>query len=424
MEREIQKIVLPNGLRILLERDERMRSCSMGVWIKSGSGYEKAAHSGVSHFIEHMLFKGTPTRSATDIAQQMDAIGGVLNAYTAKEYTCVYARALTDHVERAFSVIADMVTSPRMDEEDMETEKGIIAEEIAMYEDSPEDLCMDLFYEAVWPQNAFGRNILGSRETVEAMCTQTLRRHMRQFYTPRRMVVSFCGNFDEDIVLRLCETYFSVSAENADAEDTREEGTPRYQTAIRLFEKDAEQNQLVLGFPGVAADDGRKYAVQLFSSLLGASSSSRLFRRIREDLGLVYSIESFHVPHLNAGLFGIAMGVSPQAQAQALQETLRVLRGFDGTVSEQELSRAKEQAVASMIMGFESSATRVSHAGRSELLHGRILSEDEIIRRIRGVSLADIHGAAQLLTDTSALSLCAVGHVEKQTFYEELMRGE
>ncbi len=419
MERDIKRLVFPNGLRILLEQDERMRSCSMGVWIASGSGYESAEQAGLSHFMEHMLFKGTPTRSAQDIAQQMDAIGGVLNAYTAKEYTCIYARALTDHVEQAFSVIADMVTNPRLDEQDIQTEKGIITEEIAMYEDSPEDLCMDLFYESVWPENAFGRNILGTRETVSATKIDSLCTHLQRYYRPSRMVVSFCGNFDLGRVEELCEEFFGTIQDGGDAGML---GAVRYQPTMLLHEKDVEQNQLVLGFPGVAAGDERKYAIQLYSSLLGASSSSRLFRRIREDLGLVYSVESFHVPHLTAGLFGIAMGVSPEAEVQALTETVSILRGFAASLQEEELARVKEQAIASMIMGFESTATRVSHTGRSELLYGSVLSEDAIIQKIRAVTLPEVLQAAQTVTELSKASLCVVGELKAENVYQEILQ--
>ena len=418
MERKLQKVTLDNRLRILLERDEKMRSCSLGVWIASGSGYENAASMGHSHFMEHMLFKGTPTRSAQDIAEQMDAIGGVLNAYTAKEYTCIYARALSDHVDKAFSVIADMVTNPRLCETDIETEKGIIAEEIAMYEDSPEDLCMDLFYEHVWPDSAFGRNILGTRTSVAATRLDSLCTHLQRYYRPSRMVVSFCGNFDTDRALALCEEYFGTVQ---DAPDELCPAEIRYQPAVHLLEKDIEQNQVILGFPGVSADDERKYAVQLFSTLLGGASSSRLFRRIREELGLVYSIDSFHVPHLTGGLFGIAMGVSPDAQEQALAESCKILQSFNAGVSEDELARAKEQAIAGMIMSFESSAARVSHAGRSELLHGRIHSEDEIIANIRAVTLDELRDTAALVTDPAQASFCVVGQeLRDENFYRSL----
>jgi len=418
VERDIQKRRFSNGLRILLEKDEKMRSCSLGIWIASGSGYETAEQAGVSHFIEHMLFKGTARRSARDIAEQMDEIGGVLNAYTAKEYTCFYARALTDHVTQAFDILADMVTAPRLDAGDMAIEKGVIAEEIAMYEDSPEDLCMDLFYESVWPENPFGRNILGTRETVAAMRPAVLRRHMEAFYSPKRMVVAFCGNFDTDSVLELCESYFG---DLRNPEGSAPASGIAYRKALRLCPKETEQNQIILGFPGVASPDRRKYAIQLFSSLLGASSSSRLFRRIREELGLVYSIESFHVPHQSAGLFGVTMGVSPEAEEQAIRETLQVMRSFSEAVTPKELSRAKEQAVASLIMSFESSATRLSHAGRSELLYDRIRSEDEMVANIRAVTAEDVLDAARLVTDPENLSVCAVGQVRGQEFYKDFL---
>lgn len=419
MDREIQKHTLANGLRIVLEPDEKMRSCSMGVWIHSGSGYERAAVSGISHFMEHMLFRGSETRTAMQIAEEMDAIGGVLNAYTAKEYTCVYARALSDHVELAFDIIADMIVNPRLDEKDIQIEKGIVAEEIAMYEDSPDDLCMDLFYEAVWPDTPYGRNILGTRETVAALTREALQAHLAEYYTAEKMVVSFCGNFDSAMVLELCEKYFGGCRRGT---PFLQEETVQYCRTMRLQDKEVEQNQLILGFPGVPTTDRQKYAINLYSAMLGASSSSRLFRRIREELGLAYSIESFHAPYQSAGLFGIAMGVSPDAEVQAIQETLQILAAFGSAVREDELARAKEQAVSGMIMSFESSASRVSHAGRSELLYAKILTEDEMIARIRGVTMEEIRAAAERFADSAQMSICAVGNVRSASSYESLVK--
>lgn len=418
MKRATKKIEFPNGLRILLEEDRSMRSCAMGIWIACGSGYETPELSGASHFMEHMLFKGTPRRTAQDIAQQMDAIGGAINAYTTKEYTCLYARALTEHVHQAFDILADMVSSPLLAQEDIAVESGIITEEIAMYEDAPEELCMDLFCDAVWPTSPFGRNILGTRAHVAAMDCDKLCRLMQQYYVPQRIVISFCGNFDQADVLALCELYFR---DIIGGPPVQAPAAIEYHPAFLLHEKDVEQTQLILGFPGLCATDERKPASNLLCSILGASSSSRLFRRIREELGLVYSIDSFCIPYLPGGLFGIAMGVNEQAQAKALEETMRIIRAFPDSLTQEELDRAKEQSVATMIMGLESSSTRVSHMGKSELLYNRVLDEDALIARTRRVTMDDVRTLAKELLQPQLASLCAVGEPLQEAAYREII---
>lgn len=420
MENVLEKVTLSNGFRIFFEKDSRVKSCSMGVWISSGSGFEAAEVSGASHFVEHMLFKGTAKRSSQEIAEHMDEIGGALNAFTSKEYTCVYAKALSEHTLLAFDIIADMISSPKMDEDDVQLEKGVIIEEIAMYEDSPEDLCNDLFYETVWSKSAFGHNILGSRETVSEMSAEKLRRHMDRFYVPERMVASFCGNFDRDAVLESCEKYFG-SLKNT--------GNPLYPnkydytTGICLRQKDFEQNQIILGFPGLNALDDDRNCARLLSSILGASSSSRLFRRIREELGLAYSIDTFHISYLAAGLFGVSMGVSPKSEATAIEETLKIISSAAETITQAELTRACEQSVASFVMGLESTSARTSRNGVTQLLFSKTNSEEMMVEQMRAVTLDDIKRVAKKIIDFDNMSVCAVGNIKDEAFYQGLASG-
>ena len=243
MTDKFKKITLDNGLRIVIQKNGNAKTCSLGVWVGSGSCFETPETAGTSHFIEHMLFKGTEKRSALDIAVEMDEIGGVLNAYTAKEMTCFYAHTLSEHSAKALDIICDMIMNPKLSPEDIELEKGVIREEIAMYEDSPEDLCADSYYEKVWRGSMLGSNILGTNQTVDSVTRESLSAHMKKFYVPERTVVSFSGNFDENEAVEICKKYFSGM------KNTGFELTPvsaDYSPGIYRIKKDFMQNQLIL----------------------------------------------------------------------------------------------------------------------------------------------------------------------------------
>lgn len=418
MKNNTEKTVLSNGVRILFEDDDRARSCSMGVWAASGSAYEDSLAAGTSHFIEHMLFRGTAKRCSREIAEQMDEIGAYLNAFTAKEYTCFYVRSLTEHAETAFDILGDMLSQPAMKQEDIELEKGVIGEEISMYEDSPEDLCVDKLYDAIWGPDRLGGNILGTAETVRNMSRERLLRHMKEFYAPERLVISFCGNYDRGRMLSLCEDFFA-GAENTNNPFTA--ASTSYRKSVTAVKKDFEQNQLIIAFPGTAQTSDKREAAQLMSSILGASSSSRLFQRIRDELGLVYSIDTANASFVNEGLFLVSMGVSPKSEEKAVRHTLEIMRGFADSVTQKELSRAKEQAVAGLVMGKESVSARASYNGMSELLFGEIDSEETLTARIRAVTLDDINAAAKRILDFDNISLCAVGNVKSEDYYKKLI---
>ena len=412
-------ITLDNGLRIVIQKNGNAKTCSLGVWVGSGSCFETPETAGTSHFIEHMLFKGTEKRSALDIAVEMDEIGGVLNAYTAKEMTCFYAHTLSEHSAKALDIICDMIMNPKLSPEDIELEKGVIREEIAMYEDSPEDLCADSYYEKVWRGSMLGSNILGTNQTVDSVTGESLSAHMKKFYVPERTVVSFSGNFDENEAVEICKKYFSGM------KNTGFELTPvsaDYSPGIFRIKKDFMQNQLILGFPGIPLSDKRRDCAALISSILGASSSSRLFQTIREKLGLAYSVDCVNVAHLNAAVFIVCMGLSKKSEEQAIAETLKIISEFAETVTEKELARAKEQTVAGFVMSLESVSSIASRNGKGVLLHGRPRSEEEVIKAVRGVTLDEIRQTAKEIFDFSKLSLCCVGDVGSEKNYRKYLK--
>lgn len=417
MENKRKIITLPNGLRIVFEKDKNAKTCSAEIRVASGISFETPETAGTSHFIEHMFFKGSHKRSALDIAVETDEIGAYLNAYTARENTCFYVRMLSEHTEKALDILFDMVRNPRLDEKDIELEKGVIKEEISMYEDSAEDMCADTFYENIWKGSMLGCDILGSADTVDAVTKESLQAHIAKFYVPERTVISICGNYDEKSVLEICKKYF------ADLKNTGFDLNPvcaEYSPGVATVKKSVMQNQLILGFPGVSLKDKRREAALLISSVLGGASSSMLFQHIREKLGLVYSIETACVSYLESGVFTVAMGLNEKSEETAINETLKIISDFSNTVTEKDLARAKEQSVTGFVMELENISARAARNARNLLLYGKISPEDEIIRNIRSVTLDDLCETANEIFDFSRISLCVTGKTKSKKAYKEI----
>ena len=402
-----EKITLPNGARVVFERMEGVRSVSLGIWVGAGSRFERAEEGGSAHFIEHMLFKGTETRTAAQLAEEADALGGQMNAYTTRDNTCFYTRVLDTHLPRAAEVLADMFFRSRFDEADVENEKGVIGEEIDMYEDTPEDVAAENLLAGCFP-GALGRPVLGTEETLAGLSGRSLRAFMERTYTAPRIAVALAGSFtdaDVDAVAR-------IFAQMPPAEHTEPERSA-YAPCLTLREKAVEQNQLVLGFPGLETASEERFAMQLFSSILGGSSSSRLFQTVREKHGLCYSIYSFTAGYQDTGLFAVALAANRQSERRALGLTIDELRRIrDEGVTAAELGRAREQVTASILMSLESSASRMNRLGYGELFLPRgALTPDELIERYEAVTLADVRSLAQRTLDFRRASLSAVGRV-------------
>ena len=414
----MEQITLSNGVRVLLEQNPFARSAAITFHIGSGSCYEQGGAMGASHFVEHMLFKGTPTRGARELAEEVDAMGGQLNAYTAKEYTCLFGQALENHLPGLVDVMLDLLRSPKLAEDDIETEKSVILEEISMVEDTPEELCSDKLYEKVFPSESLGSNILGTRETVAGMTRETLLGHMRAFYTPERITAAVSGRFDRDALLMEIERGLG---------DMAPAGNPIAAPAVRFapgvvrVRRRVEQTQLLLAFPAPAVGDSRRYALAVLSNILGGGASSRLNQRIREELGLCYAIYSFAASHLGGGMFGVSAGVAHEKQARVLREILSILRDFPPELMHAELSRTKEQFKAGVVMGLESSASRASGMGRSVLLMNEYQDEDEVLSAIDAVSAHDVAALAAELLRLDRAALAVVGRPENAAFYREIL---
>lgn len=418
---EYEKITFENGFRLLLSEDGRAKSCSMGVWVGSGSCYESDDTAGISHFIEHMVFKGSAMYSSEDIASISDRMGGELNAYTDKECTCFYTRVLSADAPAAFELIADMVTSPRLDSSDLELEKGVVCEEIAMYESNPADLCADLFYLVAFPEHKLGKNVLGTRDSVNSMTPDMLRTHMDRFYSPASTVACFCGKFERDKIIALCKRYFSSPA-NKSAIPVLPKAD--FCPGVHIFDKKTEQNQIVIGFSAPSLGSDSRFACQLIASMLGGSASSRLFRRLREEQGLVYSVDACASSYLSAGVFAVSMGVSRESEKKAVLTAAEVLREFPDTVTEGELDLARDHYLSGLIMSLESNSARAARYGTGELLLGGAISEKELEEKIRGVSIDEIRSFARSFSSLSDACICAVGRTAGAKFYNKVVSGK
>ncbi|MBU5441817.1 pitrilysin family protein [Paenibacillus sp. MSJ-34] len=381
------KTQLKNGLRVVLEKIPTCRSVSFGIWVKTGSRNEQASNNGISHFIEHMLFKGSERYSAQDIAESFDAIGGYVNAFTSKEYTCYYAKVLDEHLPIAMDVLADMFFTSRFDQDDLEKEKNVIIEEIAMYEDTPDDTVHDDVSRAAYGEHPLAYSILGTEERLQAMSASDLRRYMGEHYTVADTVISIAGNID-DGVIDLLEKHFGHFQSEGNKHSLK---APVFQGEVLFREKKTEQNHICISFPGCSISDPRLYAMILLNNVVGGGMSSRLFQEIREKRGLAYSVFSYHSSYADSGLFTVYAGTAPKQSKEVLDLTIEVMENLKAKgLTESELHKGKEQLKGSLILSLESTSSRMNRLGKNELMLCRHYTLDEVIARIEAVSMEDV----------------------------------
>jgi predicted Zn-dependent peptidase len=410
--RNIRKTILSNGLTVLTESVPHLRSVSMGAWIASGSRDEASEINGISHFIEHMVFKGTTSRSAKQIAREVDTIGGNLDAFTSKEMVCFNIKVLDEQVAPALDILADLVLHPTFTPEELTRELGVILEEIKMDEDNPDYLVNELFTQNFWKGAALGRPILGTKKTVSNFNQQVLFDFYASRFTPSNMIFSAAGNLDHDTFVAQVEEQFRSLAASSDTPIARFEG-PATKAHITLRRKKSlEQVQLCLGMPAPSINDPDRYAVYLLNSMLGGGMSSRLFQTIREDRGLAYSIFSEVTPFRDTGSLCIFAGIAVDKTKQVLELTLSELtRLKEEAVSVSELKRAKDQMKSNIILGLESSSSRMANLARQQMYFGRFFGVDEITRAIDAVTPETIQTLSRRLFNPEALSLTLLGNL-------------
>jgi predicted Zn-dependent peptidase len=407
----VRHTVLPGGLRIVTEAMPTVRSVTVGIWVGVGSRDEAPSLAGASHYLEHLLFKGTKRRDAMTISAAIDAVGGEMNAFTSKEYTCFYARVLDTDLPLAVDMVCDLVTSSVIKATDVESERGVILEEIAMHEDDPTDLVHDQFAQVLFGAGPLGRPVLGSVESIETIGRAAIAGYYRRRYQPQDMVVAVAGNVDHAAVVRLVKAAF-VTAGMGGGEATP--ASPRLGAhraagvgGVRVVRRTTEQANVVLGMPGMGRRDDRRFALGVLNAALGGGMSSRLFQEVREKRGLAYSVYSYHAQYADTGLFGIYAGCVPRKVDDVLaicrEEVEKVI---DHGISAEELERGKGQLRGSLVLGLEDTGSRMSRIGKAELVYGELLSVDTIIDRINNVSLEEVSEvAAEVLTATPTLAV-------------------
>lgn len=408
---------LDNGLLVLTDTMHTVETVSLGAWVDVGTRHETQEINGISHLLEHMAFKGTDRRSAQKIAEEIENVGGHLNAYTSREHTAYYAKVLKDDAPLAVDIIADILQHSTFDTEELQREKSVVVQEINQAEDTPDDIIFDHFQSTAYPDQALGRPVLGLPETVRAIGSDVLKDYMKTRYTTEAMVVTAAGNIDHDAFVRLVEQQFS----SLSSDPQQAPQTARYQGGDFRQERDLEQVHLVLGFNGVSYEDPLFYSAAVLSTLLGGGMSSRLFQEVREKRGLVYSIYSYASSYTDGGLFTIYAGTGEEEVAEMIPVMCDEIRKVSDGVSADELARARAQLKAGILMGMESTSNRCEQAARHIMAYGRSISAEELVDSIESVSAENVIAAAQrIFTSTPTVTtLGAIGHVDD---YETLCR--
>jgi predicted Zn-dependent peptidase len=402
--------VLGNGIVILTERMPQVRSVAIGLWVRIGSRFEPAERAGISHFIEHLLFKGTEQRSAEDIARAMDGVGGVLDAFTSRENTCFYAKVLGEHLPLALDLLSDLVLHPRLDPADIEKERRVVLEEIKMVEDDPDDLIHDLFAQQFWRDHPLGRPVLGARQTLQAITRQDVRDHLHDFYQPDRVIVAAAGDLEHDHVVELVSDALGKWEGRAVPVNG---SSPTSYLTVHHEDRDSAQLHLVLGAEGLSYNHQNRHAFYLLNAILGSSMSSRLFQEIREKRGLAYSIYSYQASYRDSGLMAVYAGTSAESYPQVvdlIRAEFSHLR--DDPVNLEEFQRAKEQIKGNLLLGLESTSSRMTRLAKSEIYFQRYFDLDEIIRGIDGVTPEVFALLNRSLFATERYALTTIGRLK------------
>lgn len=405
--------VLDSGVRVVTEAMPSVRSATLGFWVSTGSALETYAEAGLSHLLEHMLFRGTDRYGSLEIDQIFDAMGAELNAGTGKESTSVYARVIDDHLPKAFDVVADMVWNPRLDEGDLANEREIVLEEIAMYEDDPQDQVFDVLGEAVFGEHPLGRAVIGRADVVASTTSDVLRSFAVAHYAPADVVIAAAGSLDHDTVVELAR---AVAVPDRPPVAPPPPVPAALPPRLRFLRKDTEQYHVALGAPALTRDDERRFTLRVLDNILGGTSSSRLFQEVRERRGLAYNVYSFQALYATSGLIGLYLGTRPDNVAPALQVvTDEIARLREDGVTADELKRSKDNVKGRIVLSLESTAARMNRLGAAVLNGLPLLSVDEVVERIEAVTLEDLTDLTRELLAPERLSAVAIG-VDEEVF--------
>jgi len=404
---------LDNGIPVVMEQLKNYRSVILGIWVKVGSRNEIREKNGISHFLEHMFFKGTKKRSAADISIDIDSLGGDLNAFTSRENTAFYVKVLDEYIDKGIELLSDIFLHSTFPQDEIEKEKGVIKEEIKLVEDTPDDYVHDLFSRTVWGDTGLGQPVLGRRETIKTFTHEDLINHVRKYYGTSDTVVACAGNFEPDHVMNLLSHYLGGLRRGSEPELF---SPPFFKSEIAVYPKDLSEAHICFGVEGLPYASEDRYALAILNSILGSSVSSRLFQEIREKKGYAYSIYSFVSSYLDTGFWAVYAGTGRKKALTVTDLIIKEMKGLYETISDVELRRAKDQLKGNLVLGLESTSSRMQSIARQEIYYGRYFSQKEIMKEIEAVTLGQIKDLSKRLINDGKMSLTVFGPVKGEDF--------
>ncbi len=405
-----KKIILDNGIPVLIEAGKETRSVSIGIWIKVGARNEPGQKNGISHFLEHMFFKGTQKRTAKDIAVEIDSLGGELNAFTSRETTTFYIKVLDEHIEKAIELITDIFMNSTFSEEEIEKEKGIIFEEIKMVEDTPDDYIHDIFTKNIWGETGLGQPVLGSKKTIKAFKRNTIREHIEKYYGTKNIVIACGGNLNEEtLVQNLNSTLGVIKRDSALSKDI----CPEFIGKVNVIPKKLSEVHICLGLKGIPQTSEDRYHMYLLNTILGAGVSSRLFQEVREKRGLAYSIYSFNVSYFDTGVWAVYAGTDKKQVDEVIDIIVNQIKGLSDTLTEEDLEKSKKQLKGNLILALESTNSKMINIAKQEIYYGRYFSPEDIIKAVEAVTLEELKEFSGKLISNSLFALTVYGPVKK-----------
>lgn len=409
----VTKRYLDNGIPVVMEQLKNFRSVILGIWVKVGSRNETPDKNGISHFLEHMFFKGTKKRTATDISIDIDSLGGDLNAFTSRENTAFYVKVLDEFIENGAELLTDIFLHSTFKEEELEKEKGVIKEEIKLVEDTPDDYIHDLFSKTVWGETGLGQSVLGRRETIKTFKQEDFISHMRKYYGTSDTVVACAGNFEPDILLDLLNHYLGGLRRGSEPEMF---SPPLFKSEIAVYPKDLSEVHICFGVEGLPYASEDRYALALLNAILGSSVSSRLFQEVREKKGYAYSIYSFISSYLDTGFWAVYAGTGRKKAVAVTELIIKEMKGLYDTISDTELRRTKDQLKGNIVLGLESTSSRMQNIARQEMYYGRYFSQKDMIKEIESVSIEHVKDLAYRLVNKGKMSMTLFGPVKGEDF--------
>ncbi|KJR41955.1 zinc protease [Candidatus Magnetoovum chiemensis] len=413
-----KKDFIENKIPLVMENIEGLRSVVTGIWVKTGSRFEQPQNNGISHFLEHLMFKGTQKRSQKEIAIEIDRLGGDINAFTSREHTVYYVKLLNDYFEQGIDILADILTNSLFKDDDIEKEKNIIHEEIRMTEDTPDDYIHDYFYNNIWGNKGLGLSVLGTEESVSSLKRDDIIHHLRKYYTPKDIIISCAGNINFDETVNILNKKLGANkniTQSLDEYDNSEriDNTPVFKKGLNVYQKDLAEAHICIGVEGVKQNSILRYPFLLIHTLFGAGFSSRLFQEIRENMGLAYSVFSFLSSYYDTGVFGVYAGTNKDRYEEVIDNVLKQMKTLKNTITADELQRSKDHLKGNLLLNLESSSGRMQNIARQQIYYGKYYSPNEIIEGIDKVSMEDVYNIIDeyILTDKIAVSI--LGPVNK-----------